>query len=76
MPKPSTLIGLLCYAAICGIVVFLIVLGIGLLIINFLPNPSAQSYGNTVKGLAVLLGLLYAGYVFFTGRGNVSGPII
>lgn len=68
MPQPTTLIGRLCYAAICGIVVFLIVLAIGLLILHFVTDPAAQSYGATVKGLAVLLGLLYAGYVFFSGR--------
>lgn len=68
MPHPTTLIGRLCYAAICGIVVFLIVLAIGLIIVNFIKNPSGQSYGVEVKGFAVLLGLLYAGYVFFSGR--------
>lgn len=74
MPHPTTLIGRLCYAAICGIVVFLIVLALGLLIIHFLADAQAQSYGATVKGLAVILGLLYAGYVFFSGR--TAGPIV
>lgn len=74
MPRPTTLIGLLCYAAICGIVVFLIVLAIGLLIIHFVTTSDGQTYGNTVKGLAVILGLLYAGYVFFTGRGGIARP--
>lgn len=73
-PQPTTLIGRLCYAAICGIVVFLIVLAIGLLIIHFVTDPQAQNYGNTVKGLAVILGLLYAGYVFFSGR-VTPGPV-
>jgi exosortase/archaeosortase len=74
MPHPTTLIGRLCYAAICGIVVFLIVLAIGLLILHFLSDPQAQKYGNTVTGLAVVLGLLYAGYVFFSGR--TAGPVV
>lgn len=73
MPHPTTLIGRLCYAAICGIVVFLVVLALGLLIVHFVADPSGQSYGGTVKGLAVLLGLLYAGYVFFTG--NTPAPV-
>lgn len=68
MPHPTTLIGRLCYAAICGIVVFLVVLALGLIILHYVTDPAGQDYGATVKGLAVLLGLLYAGFVFFTGR--------
>ena len=76
MPKPTSFLGLLCYAAFCGVIVFLVVLGLGYLIIALINNPNAQSYGATVKGLAVVMGLLYAGVVFFSGRGNISGPIV
>jgi hypothetical protein len=67
MPAPTGLISKLAYAVICGVVVFLIVLAIGLLIVHFVTSPDGTDYGNTVKGLAVLLGVLYAVYVFFSG---------
>jgi hypothetical protein len=47
--------------------VFLIVLALGLLIIHFVTAPEGTSYGSTVKGLAVLLGVLTAIMVFFSG---------
>lgn len=74
MPQPTTLIGRLAYAIICGIVVFLVVLGLGLLIIHFVTTGEGQSYGATVKGLAVVLGVLYAVYVFFSGQVFGSRP--
>lgn len=67
MPAPTTLLGKLCYAALCGIVAFLIVLAIGLIIIHYVTSPDGTDYGNTVKGLSVIIGLLVAGYVFFNG---------
>jgi len=62
-----SLLGKLCYAALCGISAFLVVLGIGLLIVHFFTDPAGSDYGNTVKGLAAVVGLLVAGYVFFSG---------
>lgn len=64
---PTGLIGKLAYAIICGIVVFLVVLALGLLIIHFITAPEGTDYGNTVKGLSVALGVLTAIYVFFSG---------
>lgn len=63
----SGLIGRLAWACFAGIVAFLIVLGIGLLIVHFLNNPSGTSYGNEVKGQAVIIGLL-VGIIYFFVR--------
>lgn len=67
MPAPAGLLGKLAYAAICGIVMFLVVLAIGLFIIHFVTAPEGADYGNTVKGLSVVLGVLTAVMVFFSG---------
>ena len=67
MPAPTSLLGKLAYAIICGICVFLVVLAIGLVIIYFVTAPEGTDYGNTVKGLSVILGVLTAIMVFFSG---------
>lgn len=67
MPAPTGLIGKLAYAVICGICVFLVVLALGLFIIHFVTAPEGTDYGNTVKGLAAVLGVLTAIMVFFSG---------
>lgn len=75
MPAPTTLIGKLAWAIIYGIIVFLIVLAIGLLIVHFITAPEGADYGNTVKGLAAVLGILTAIAVFFSGWGRPR-PIV
>lgn len=70
------LISKLAYAIICGIVAFLIVLAIGLIIIHFVTSADGTDYGNTVKGLAAILGLLVGVVVFFSGWRFPSNPTV
>lgn len=65
----SNIVSRLAYAALAGIVAFLIVLGIGLIIVHFLDG----SYGNRVQDFSVIIGLLMAVIYFFS---RPSTPII
>jgi len=75
MPAPTGLLGKLAYAIICGIVMFLVVLGLGLLIIHFITTPEGADYGATVKGLSVILGVLTTIVVFFSGWSWPHRPV-
>lgn len=68
MPRPTGFLARIAWAVLCGIVAFLVVLGIGLLITSLIKTPAGQSYGNEVAGLAAVIGLIYGVYVFLTGR--------
>lgn len=72
----TAFIGRLAYAILAGVVTFLIVLGIGLLLVHFITSPGGTSYGNEVRNLAAAIGVLVAIIVFCTGRTWPTHPVV